>query len=189
MEDRVLLSGFGGFQGRNGNGAQFIGKRACPDDLVYGAWVVSYDVEIDIAICGIRAFSATPKECDFEGQRLQLVKKRGQVNEGKQDLILPDDGVMSIGGIEDQPASSFAADKSEMMKAGQGLAGPPGAETSQAADLGDEIAAVWVLRQQAQGLLEIGGDHDFSHRGRIIHFGEHIFILLNIPWVVNLVSR
>lgn len=131
VEDRILLFGFDGFDGCANDGPQLLGQRASPDQIVGGIRVISYDIDVNVALGGIRAFSAAPEKDGLTGQRLQFVKKGSQVSEGEEDLMMSDEGVAGISGVEDQLAPLLAGDESEGMKVGQGLAGSPIADAGQ----------------------------------------------------------
>jgi len=161
--------GFAGFDGCANDGPQLLGQRASPDHMVDGIRVTSYDVEVNVALGGIRAFSAAPEKDGLTGQRLQFVKKGSQVSEDEEDFILADERVTGIGGVENQLAPLLAGDEPEGVKVGHGLAGSAIADAGQAADFLDEIALVRVFGQKAQCPLQIGGHEDVSQHTHILH--------------------
>jgi len=143
------MFGFDGFDGCANDRPQLLGQRVSPDHVVDSVRVIRYDIEVNVALSGIRAVGATPEKDDLTGQRLQFVKKGGQVSEGEEDLVLEDERVAGFDGVEDQLAPLLAGDESQGVKVSQGLAGPAIADASQAADFLDEIALVRVFSQKA----------------------------------------
>jgi len=125
VEDRILLSGFDGFDGCVNDRPQLLGQRTSLDHIVDGIRVIRYDIEVNVALGGIRAFSAATEKDHLTGQWLQFVKKGGQFCEDEEDFVVTDEGVAGIGGVEDQLAPLLAGDESEGVKVGQGLAGSP----------------------------------------------------------------
>jgi hypothetical protein len=195
VEDGILLFGFDGFDGCANDRPQLLGQRTSPDHIVDDIRIIRYDIEVNVAVSGIRALSTATEKDHLTGQSLQLVKKGDQISQGEEDLVLAEERVAGIGGIEDQLASLLAGDESEGVKVSQGFAGSPIADVGQAADFLDEIALVRVFSQKVQCPLQIGGHKDVSHyNSRILHCDEHTFIVMNIlilsrVWIARQVNK